>query len=183
MASFGGRLKLAKEALRGHLMSALALFTIFHTVISIFAMGLGLWLVCGLLTGQSLERVTLWALGLLAATTITGFLFPFHGFTPAIGTGIVSALLLVVAGLARYRFQLAGGWRIAYVVSAVIAVYLDWFVFVVQSFLKIPALHALAPSGSEPPFAIAQGVVLLAFVVLGFLAVRRFRPQSSLVTA
>ena len=163
-------------------MSILALFTIFHTAISIVAMVLGLFMVYGLLTGKRMESVTLWSLGMLAATTITGFLFPIHGFTPALGTGIVSMVLLALAILARYRFHLAGGWRASFVVSAIAALYLDWFVFVVQAFVKIPPLHALAPTGTEPPFAIAQAVVLLSFVVVGYLAVKRFRPGVVLST-
>jgi hypothetical protein len=161
-------------------MSALALFTLFHTLISIVAMVLGLALVWGLVNGQRLERLTLWTLGLLVATTLTGFLFPFHGFTPAIGTGIVSTVLLVLAIAARYRFQLAGRWRAIYVVSAVTVIYLDWFVFVVQAFLKIPPLHALAPKGNEPLLGAVQGIVLLSFVITGYFAVKRFRTGVAL---
>ncbi len=156
-------------------MSGLALFTIFHTLISIAAMIAGLFLVYGLLRGQRLERLTLWALGLLAATTITGFLFPIHGFTPALGTGIVSTVLLALATAARYRFAMAGPWRAVYVTSAVAALYLDWFVFVVQAFVKIPPVHALAPTGTEAPFVAAQAVVLLAFAIAGYFSVKRFR--------
>jgi hypothetical protein len=155
-------------------MSGLALFTIFHTAISIAAMIAGLFLLSGFLRGQRQEGVTLWALALLATTTITGFLFPIHGFTPALGTGIVSTVLLALAVLARYRFAMAGPWRAVYVVSAVAALYLDWFVFVVQAFVKVPPLHGLAPTGSEPPFVTAQAVVLLAFVIAGYFSVRRF---------
>ncbi|MDR3525683.1 MAG: hypothetical protein P4L57_00275 [Rhizomicrobium sp.] len=156
-------------------MSGLALFTIFHTLISIAAMFVGLFLLYGFLQRQRMPRLTLWALGLLAATTITGFLFPIHGFTPALGTGIVSTVLLILAFAARYRFAMAGVWRSLYVVSAVVALYLDWFVAVVQAFVKVPLLHGLAPTGSEPPFVAAQAVVLLAFVIAGYFSVRRFR--------
>ena len=155
-------------------MSGLALFTLFHTAISIAAQIVGLFLVYGFLNGQRTPRLTLWALGLLAATTITGFLFPIHGFTPALGTGIVSTVLLALAAVARYRFDMAGPWRAVYVVSAVAALYLDWFVFVVQAFVKIPPLHALAPTGTEPAFVAAQAVVLLAFVIAGYFSVKRF---------
>lgn len=156
-------------------MSALALFTLFHTLISIVAMILGLALVYGFVNSLRMERLTLWSLGMLGATTVTGFLFPFHGFTPAIGTGIVSSVLLVLAFAARYQYQMAGLWRATYVVSAVTTIYLDWFVFVVQAFQKIPPLHLLAPNGNEPIFGAVQAVVLLSFLIAGYFAVKRFR--------
>jgi len=121
---------------------------------------------------------TLVFLGFTAATSLTGFGFPFHGVDPAIIVGIISLVVLAVAIAARYAFHLAGAWRWIYAVTAVIALYFNVFVLVAQSFLKIPALHALAPKGTEPPFGIAQGVVLLAFIVAGVLAVRRFRPVT-----
>jgi hypothetical protein len=89
------------------------------------------------------------------ATTVTGFLFPFNGFTPAIAAGILSLAILVLAIVALYKFRLSGSWRLAYVISAVLALYFNVFVLVVQSFLKISPPHALASQGSEPPFAIA----------------------------
>jgi len=112
------------------------------------------------------------------ATTLTGFGFPFHGLTPAIGVGIVSTLVLALAIAALYLFHLAGSWRWVYVVGCVIAQYLNCFVLVVQAFLKVPALHALAPTQSEPAFKLAQGFVLLAFIAIGVLAVRRFHPTE-----
>jgi hypothetical protein len=111
-----------------------------------------------------------------AATSLTGFGFPFHGFTPAIGVGIISCVILALAIAGLYAFHLTGAWRWIFVVGSVIAQYLNVFVLVVQSFLKLPALHTLAPHGNEPPFAIAQGIVLVAFVWAGALAVRRFHP-------
>jgi len=114
------------------------------------------------------------------ATSATGFGFPFNGFTPAIGVGTLSLVVLAVTLLARYKFRLLGASRWIYVVGAMLALYFNTFVLVVQLFLKIPALHALAPQGTEPPFAITQGVVLLVFVVLGILSVRRFHPVREL---
>jgi hypothetical protein len=131
----------------------------------------------GFITTQQISKWTPLFLVTTTATTVTGFLFPFNGFTPAIGVGILSMAILILAILALYKFRLAGSWRSVYVASAVVALYFNVFVLVVQSFLKNPTLHALAPQGSEPPFAIAQGIVLLLFVVGGFLSVRRFHPS------
>ena len=151
-------------------------FTLFHTVLSLIGIAAGLVVLRGLIRNNPLNGWTLVFLVTTAATTLTGFLFPFRGFTPAIGTGIVSTLVLVATIPARYTFHLAGSWRWIYVVGAVFSLYLNCFVLVVQSFLKVPALHALAPQGTEPPFAVAQAIVLVLFVIAGYLAVRRFRP-------
>ena len=113
-------------------------------------------------------------------TSVTGFGFPFHGVTPAIIVGVLSLIVLALAIAARYTFHLAGAWRWIFVVCAVVALYFNCFVLVVQSFLHIPALHVLAPHGSEPPFAIVQGIVLLLFLWGGILAVKRFHPVVAL---
>jgi len=105
-------------------------------------------------------------------------MFPFKGFTPAIGTGIVALIVLVPTFVAIYGKKLAGFWRPVYVVGAVVSLYLNCFVLVVQSFLKIPALNALAPTQKEPPFAIAQGLTFVLLVGLGLLALRKFKPAS-----
>lgn len=153
-------------------------FTLFHTALSLIGIVAGLVVLRGLIRNNPLNGWTLVFVVTTAATTLTGFLFPFRGFTPAIGTGIVSTLVLVATIPARYTFHLAGPWRWIYVVGAVVSVYLNCFVLVVQSFLKVPALHALAPQGTEPPFAITQAIVLVLFVIAGYLAVRRFRPTA-----
>jgi hypothetical protein len=154
----------------------LSTFTHVHVVISLIGIVAGLIVAYGLLTANRLDRWT--ALFLLAtvATTVTGFFFPFHGFTPAIVVGIVSTIVLAVAILARYGRKLAGAWRWIYVVTALLALYFNVFVLIVQLFQKVPTLKALAPTQSEPPFQIAQLVALVLFVVLTILAVRRFRP-------
>jgi hypothetical protein len=151
-------------------------FLFVHVLLSLIGIFTGFVVLYGLLTAQRLDGWTLWFLITTLATSVTGFFFPFHGFTPAIGVGIVSVIVLLFAIAARYSFHLAGRWRAIYTVAAVFALYLNTFVLVAQAFQKIPALHALAPKGSEPPFAIAQGIVLLFFVVAGVLSVRRFRP-------
>jgi hypothetical protein len=157
-------------------MSGLSLFTQIHVLISVVGILTGLVVLYGLLTGHAGKGWTAVFLATTLATSVTGFFFPFHGFTPGIGVGIISVVLLAVAILALYIFQLAGAWRPIYVACAVAALYFNCFVLVVQSFLKVPALHALAPHGSEPPFAIVQAVVLLLFAVAGYLALKRYRP-------
>lgn len=151
-------------------------FTLVHVIISLVAIVSGFFAVAGLLAGRLSRVSTALFLSTTVMTSLTGFLFPIHGFTPALGTGIVSVVVLALTLYALYGRKLAGGWRTVYVVTAVLALYLNFFVLVVQSFLKIPALNALAPTQKEPPFAIAQGAAFLLFVVLGFLAVKRFRP-------
>ena len=161
-------------------MSGLVLFTLFHVALSVAAIVLGLVTVYGLINGRRMGRLTAWFLVFTAATTFTGFLFPCHGFTPALGVGIVSTLILVLAVAARYRFHMAGAWRAIYITSAITALYLNCFVFVVQSFQKVPALHALAPDGSGSIFAGVQAVVLLSFAVVGYAAVKRFRWERAI---
>jgi hypothetical protein len=106
---------------------------------------------------------------------VTGFLFPFHRFLPSHGVGIVSLLVLAVAVLARYAFHLAGAWGRTYAISAMIALYLNVFVLIAQAFQKVPALKAMAPTQSEPPFLVTQLVVMVLFVALTIAAARRFR--------
>lgn len=112
-------------------------------------------------------------------TSVSGFGFPFSldHLLPSHKVGILSLVVLAIAIPARYMFLLAGAWRRIYVIGAVLSLYLNVFVLVVQAFLKIPALHAMAPHGTEPPFVIAQVVVLALFVVLGVIAVKRFRDE------
>jgi hypothetical protein len=153
-------------------------YTIFHVVISLVAIIAGLIVLHGWLTARRLDGWTLIFLLFTRATSVTGFFFPFNGFTPAIGTGILSVVVLLAAFAALYAFHLEGSWRWIYLVSAAIALYLNVFVLIIQAFLKVPALHALAPNGNEPPFAIVQGIVLVLFVIGGFLAVRRYRPVA-----
>jgi hypothetical protein len=149
-------------------------FTFVHVVISLVGIFSGLIVVFGMLRSERLDRMTALFLTTTVATSVTGFMFPYHGFTPGIGVGIISVVVLAVAIVARYGRHLAGGWRSTYVISAVIALYFNVFVLVVQLFEKVPALHAMAPKGSEPPFAIAQGIVLVVFILLGIFSLKRF---------
>jgi hypothetical protein len=111
-------------------------------------------------------------------TSVSGFLFPIHGFTPALGVGIVSCVILAIALFAYYGKHLIGAWRWIYVVTAIAALYFNAFVVVVQSFIKVAALNALAPTQSEPPFAITQAAVLAIFVLIGIIALVKFRPVA-----
>ena len=147
-----------------------------HVLISLGAIAAGLWVLFGMIGSVRMNAATVVFLALTTATTISGFLLPLKGFTPAVGTGIVSLLVLTIAIGARYGAKMQGRWRGAYVVSAVIALWLNVFVLVAQLFLKVPVLLALAPTGSEPPFLIAQAATLVVFVAAGALALRRFRP-------
>jgi hypothetical protein len=155
----------------------MAAYTLFHVVISLVAIGTGFVVLAGLLGNKRLDRWTAVFLVLTAATSLTGFGFPFVRLLPSHIVGAISLVVLVAAAVARYRHHLARTWRAAYVISAVTALYLNVFVLVVQTFQKVPALAALAPTQSEPPFAIAQGMVLAVFLFLGFRAVRRFREK------
>jgi hypothetical protein len=151
-------------------------FTLFHVIISLIGIGSGLIVVFGFLTAERLKAWTAIFLATTVLTSATGFLFPYHGFKPSYAVGILSLIVLAVAILAFYAGHLTGASRWIYVVSAVVALYLNVFVLVAQSFQKVPALKALAPTQSEPPFAIAQLSVLVIFIVLGIFSVRRFRP-------
>lgn len=157
---------------------SLAAFTQLHTIISLVAIATGLIATIAFARGSWLGATMHIFVWTTVATTVTGFLFPFNGFTPAIGTGIVSSVVLVVLLFALYQSKLQGGARTVFAVTATISLYLNLFVLVVQSFLKIPALHALAPLGKEPPFAAAQGVVLIASIALGYLSVKAARRQT-----
>ncbi|ATU92113.1 hypothetical protein B5P45_01005 [Phyllobacterium zundukense] len=154
-------------------------FTLFHVILSLIGIVSGLIVLSGLLGSDRKEGWTLVFLITTVGTSVTGFLFPFAGFTPAIGVGIISMIFLIAAIVALYVCRLAGAWRWIYVVSAVVSLHLNVFVLVVQSFQKIPALNALAPTGSEPPFAIVQSIVLVLFIIAGFLSLRRFYPLAA----
>jgi hypothetical protein len=155
----------------------LHIYTIIHTLISLIAIFTGLIVLFGMIGGKRrLDGWTRWFLITAVLTTVTGFFFPFHGFTPALGLGIISLPFLALTIFARCSKQLAGAWRWIYVIGAVICLYFNLFVLVVQSFLKIPALHAMAPTQTEPPFKLTQLIVLLLSVVLAIVAVMRFHP-------
>jgi hypothetical protein len=150
-----------------------ATFTLVHVLISLAGIGMGLVVLFGLLARKRLDGWTAAFLVTTVATSVTGFGFPFDHLLPSHIVGIISLVVLALAIVARYPLGLAGAWRRTYVITATIALYFNVFVLVVQSFQKVPALRALAPTQSEPPFAIAQGAVLLLFIGLGTVATLR----------
>jgi hypothetical protein len=131
-------------------MSGIAALTIFHVIVSLIAIVSGFALAHGLISGKRYNRWTLLFMLATAVTVLTGFVFPYNGFTPGIGVGIICVLIFVPTTLARYRFGLAGTWRPVFIVGALALFYFNCLVFVVQSFQKIPALNRLAPTGGEP---------------------------------
>jgi hypothetical protein len=158
---------------------SLATYTQIHVVISLIGIGSGLIVVFGMLGGKRMDGMTALFLITTVLTSVTGFFFPFHGVTPGIILGILSLIVLALCIPARYSFHLAGKWRATYVITAVIALYFNCFVLIAQSFQKIPALHALAPKGNEPPFLIAEGILLILFIVLGIQAVKKFHSATA----
>jgi len=154
-------------------------FTRVHVIISLVGIASGLVVLFGWLAGKQLSFWTATFLITTVATSATGFLFPIHDVTPAIVVGSISLVPLAIAILALYVRHLAGAWRWIYLLTATIALYFNVFVLVVQLFLKVPSLHALAPKGSEPPFAVAQGIVFLLFTGAGAAAVKRFHPEGT----
>jgi hypothetical protein len=160
---------------------SLSTFTAVHVIISLIAIVSGIIVMFGLLGSNRMPGLTAIFLLFTILTSATGFLFPFEKLLPSHMIGILSLVLLAIACFALYGMKLSGAWRWVYVVTAMISLYLNVFVLIIQAFLKIGPLHALAPSvpPSEPPFAIVQGIVLVFFVIVIIGAVRRFRPVPS----
>jgi hypothetical protein len=157
---------------------SLATFTIVHVLISLVGIAAGLIAMAGLLTSNPLRGWTALFLITTILTSATGFLFPFTTLLPSHIVGIISLLLLAVAVFSLYGGHLSGIWRPAYVVTAMLSLYLNVFVLVIQSFLKVPALKALAPTQTELPFVVVQGATLVFFAGVTWLAARRFHPAA-----
>lgn len=147
-----------------------------HVVISLIAIVSGIVVAYGFLTADRHDRSTLVYMLTTALTSITGFLFPFHGVTPAIIVGVLCLVIFVPTALARYSFHLAGIWRPVFVVGALVLLFFNCLVLIIQSFQKITALNALAPNGSEPPILAAQVALLVLTLLVGYFSVRRFHP-------
>jgi hypothetical protein len=156
-----------------------ATYTFLHVLISLIGIGSGLVVMFGFITGKRLDTLTAVFLTTTVLTSVTGFGFPFDHLLPSHKLGIISLVVLAIAIPARYVFHLAGSWRWIYVVGASMALYLNVFVLIAQLFMKVPALKALAPTQSEPPFLVAQILVLLIFVGLTILAAKRFHLQPA----
>jgi hypothetical protein len=161
---------------------SLATFTMVHVIISLIGIVSGIIVMFAMLGSSRMSGLTAIFLLSTILTNATGFLFPFTQLLPSHMIAIISLVLLAVACIALYAMRLAGPWRSIYVVTALVSLYLNVFVLVIQSFLKVPALHALAPSvpPSEPPFAVVQGIVLLFFAIVIIGAWRRFRPAAAM---
>jgi hypothetical protein len=157
---------------------SVAAFTLFHVILSLIGIASGLIVLLGMLGGKRMPALTAIFLATTVATSVTGFMFHFASFGPPEIVGAISLVVLALSVLALYSYKLAGAWRRTYVASAVLALYLNVFVAVVQTFQKVAFFHALAPTQTEPPFAIAQGIVLLAFIALGLAALKKFRPAT-----
>jgi hypothetical protein len=159
----------------------LATYTAIHTALSLVALISGIIVVIGLLGSKLLPIWNALFLATAAATSATGFGFPFTAFLPSHGLAVIALVVLVPTALAYYVFGLSGAWRWIYAVGVVLSLYFDVFVAIVQAFQKIPALTTLAPTGSEPPFAVAQGVALVVFAILAIVAVIKFRPDKPML--
>jgi hypothetical protein len=155
---------------------SLETFTFLHVVISLVGIMTGFIVVALMLQNAPLAGWNGFFLTTTILTSVTGFFFPLKAIGPPHIVGAISLVVLAVALFALYGRKLAGPWRWVYVVCATAALYLNVFVAIVQSFDKVTYLHKLAPTGSEPPFGVAQAIVLILFVVIGFLAVRRYHP-------
>lgn len=157
---------------------SLAAFTWVHVILSLIGIASGLLVLFGMLGGRTVAGLTALFLATTVLTSATGFLFPSAQFGPSHIVGVISLIVLAAALAGLYVFGLNGAWRWIYVVGAVAALYLNVFVGVVQAFQKLAFLQPLAPTQSEPPFVVAQAVVLLAFIALGAVAVRSYHPMK-----
>jgi hypothetical protein len=153
-------------------------FTTLHVVLSLIGIAAGFVVLAGMFVSKRFDGWTAIFLATTILTSVTGYFFPVDKILPSHIVGALSLAVLVVAVLGFYRYRLEGSWRWIYVVTAIVALYLNVFVAVVQLFLKIPFLHELAPTQGEPPFVITQLFVLGIFVALGVAAVRSFHPVS-----
>ena len=154
---------------------SLATYTIVHVIISLVGIGSGLIVLFGLLNGKLFSPWNGLFLLTTILTSVTGFFFPYTKITPGIILGVLSLITLAIAMYALYARHLSAGWRRTYAVTAMIALYFNVFVLVAQLFEKVPAIHALAPTQTEPPFKIVQLLLLILTIVLITLAAKRFR--------
>jgi hypothetical protein len=161
---------------------SLPAFTLFHVALSLIAIAAGFVVLFSMFGAKVPRGWTALFLIMTALTSVTGYFFPAEKVLPSHIVGVITLVVVALASLAVYRYRLMRSWRWIYVVSAISALYLNVFVGVVQSFLKVPFLKALAPTQAEPPFAIAQAVVLLTFVAAAIVALRLFHPGGSAAT-
>jgi hypothetical protein len=159
---------------------SISIFTILHVIICLVGIVSGIVVVAGMIGSQRMGGLTALFLASTVLVSITGFMFPPFGVkTPAQILGVISLIVLALALLAIYAYRLHGAWRWVYVTGAVAALYFNCFVAVIQAFQKLPVLQPLAPTQSEPPFQIVQGVLLIVTLAAGFLAVKKFHPMAA----
>jgi hypothetical protein len=156
---------------------SIATFTLVHVAISLVGILAGFIVLAAMIADKWDRGWNSIFLVTTIATSVTGFMFH-SAFGPPQVIGVISLVVLAVALLALYARRLQGWWRPVYVVTATLALYLNFFVGVVQAFQKVPVLQSMAPTQSESPFLIVQTVVMIAFIVLGYFSVRRFRSVS-----
>jgi hypothetical protein len=154
-------------------------YTQLHVLICVLALASGAVAALGMLAGKTLPNTTAFFLTTTVLTSVTGILFPWKGFTPGVVVGIISLVVLLIAILARYGSHLHGHCRRIYVITAMIALWLNYFVLIAQLFEHCPKLHALAPTGTEPPFKIAQTILLVIFIVWAIAADKKFHPATT----
>ena len=155
-----------------------ATFTLVHVLLSLAGIGSGFVVLYGLLTAKRLDEWTAFFLATTVATSVTGFFFPITKLTPGLIIGALSLVVLALAMAARYQLRLMGGWRRTYVISAMVALYFNVFVAIVQSFEKVPTLKAAAPTQKESPFVATQVIVMVLFIWATFAATKRFREET-----
>jgi hypothetical protein len=154
---------------------SLSTYTTLHVILSLIGIGTGFIVLFGLMNGKLLSSWNVVFLVTTILTSLTGFGFPNDKVTPGITLGILSIIVLAMALVALYVFHLKEGWRRTYAITAMIALYFNVFVLIAQTFEHVPAFHALAPTGTETPFKIAQTLLLILFAVLITAAARKFR--------
>ena len=146
-----------------------------HVLLSLVGIATGFVVLLGMFSAKRMDGMTALFLSTTVLTSLTGFILPAHKLLPSHIIGALSLIALAVALVARYSKKMAGDWRRGYVISACISLYFNVFVLIAQAFMKSPALHALAPTGSEPPFLVAQVTVMVVFIVLTVVAVKKFQ--------
>jgi hypothetical protein len=158
------------------MIAGMSSLTFVHVLLSLIGIFSGVIVLFGMLAAQRMNGLTSLFIVTTVLTSVTGFFFPITKVTPGIILGVLSLIALAIAIYARYSAKMAGGWCSGYVITAMVALYFNVFVLIAQAFMKVPALHAMAPTGSEPPFLIVQVICMVIFIVLGWLAVKKFRP-------
>jgi len=153
-----------------------------HVVISLVGIVAGFVVAYGFLVNRNLPRWTAVFLSTTIATSVSGFLLPAEKILPSHVVGVLSLITLSIATYAEYAKAHTGGWRSAYVVTALISQYFNVFVLVVQSFQKIPVLKSLAPTQTEPAFAVAQLAVLVGFIAIGYMSLKRYSVKAMVVS-